>query len=309
MTKKPTAQPASFLLKSPCGEHLIEVLDPSVWVSVEVSYRRVDRGSLAEAGIYKPVLVVIAGTDSAVSGPQLVRVTSLGNGSIAVIEAIGDGLAVIDRNDMEKFSLQSPPGWFRKRSIRPIDLMAQTDLFTALEASAEPIEQQLRVLARDRRPEVAAAAIQYAMLLDDWQPFAAELLLSDRMRAHWRNTLDLARQLLAAKPGLAKSIESQFQLTLGADANRALELLLGLPASLQTNDSLLGLVKGMDNGSSLPIRVLSWYELSQQTGEPGGYQPHAPTRVALQQVRSSLNANRAPFLPVRDPITERTAPQ
>jgi hypothetical protein len=206
---------------------------------------------------------------------------------------------------MESFALQSPPSWYRKRTVRAVDQLGMADFHAALAEGAEPASQKLRTLAADPRPEVAALAIQTSLLLGDWQPWAAELLANDRMRSHWSTSIELARQLLAANPTAITELQAELQTKFGADSDKILKLLIGLAQADQTNDSLIGLAKGLDSNVMLPIRVLTAYELKRLTGEDFSYQPHAPVRASLQQWRSRLAGGKVQLLPVNDPVLER----
>lgn len=302
------AQPGeSFTLKTPCGDYELRVQDRAVWLGIEVGYRAVAKGSLTEANVYAPVLVIVVGADGATTSQELLSVTKSDNSQAVKIASAGNGIAVIKQIEMESFALQSPPAWYRKRSVRAIDQLGMADFHSALAMSNEPVAQRLRTIASDPRPEVAAMAIQTAVLMGDWQPFASELLNNDRMRSHWTPTIQLARQMIATNPTTTKELQAEAQSKLGADADRALELLVGLGAAVQTNDGLTGLVKGIDANSPLPIRVLAAYELKHLTGEDFSYQPHAPVKAMVQQWRSKIAGNKVSVLPLADPIYERNA--
>ncbi len=303
-----TAQPGeSFTLKTPCGDYELRVQDRAVWLGIEVGYRAVAKGSLIEANVYAPVLVIVVGADGATTSQELLSVTKSDNSQAVKIASAGNGIAVIKQNEMESFALQSPPAWYRKRSVRAIDQLGMADFHSALAMSNEPVAQRLRSIASDPRPEVAAMAIQTAVLMGDWQPFASELLNNDRMRSHWTPTIQLARQMIATNQTTTKELQAEAQSKLGADADRALELLVGLGAAVQTNDGLTGLVKGIDPNSPLPIRVLAAYELKHLTGEDFSYQPHAPVKAMVQQWRSKIAGNKVSVMPLADPIYERNA--
>ncbi len=296
---------ASFSLQSPCGSYVIEILDKAVWLGLEINHRKVNKGSAIEPDVYAPVLVLVVGVDSPADSPELVRITSSDNQQIAKITSPAQGIAVVNKAQMENFALQSPPSWYRKRYIRAIDQLGMADFRQALLGSNEPLADKLRTLATDNRPEVAALAIQTAILRGDWQPFAAHLLSNDRMRAHWTGSLDLARQVIASRPESQKELLSEMQGKLSSDADRCAELVAGLGLANQTNDGLLGLVKGLDAANNLPVRILASYELKQLTGEDFSYQPHAPVRATIQQWRSRIVQNKVSVMPVNDPIYER----
>ncbi len=300
------AQPGeSFTLKTPCGDYELRVQDRAVWLGIEVSYRAVAKGSLTEANVYAPVLVIVVGADGATTSQELLSVSKTDNSQVVKITSAGNGVAVIKQNEMESFALQSPPAWYRKRSVRAIDQLGMADFHAAMAMSNEPVAQRLRAIASDPRPEVAAMAIQTAVLMGDWQPFATELLSNDRMRSHWTPTIQVARQMIATNPTTIKELQAEAKAKLGVDADRVLELLVGLEAAVQTNDALTGLVKGLDSNSPLPIRVLTAYELKHLTGEDFSYQPHAPVKAMVQQWRSKIAGNKVSFLPLADPIFER----
>lgn len=295
----------SFTLQSPCGTYVIEILDKSVWLGLEIGYRPINKGSVVEPDCYAPVMILVVGLDAPTESTELLRVVRSDNEQVVKVTSQGQGIAVVKQNQMESFALQSPPMWYRKRSVRAIDQLGMADFSKALQASTEPLTDKLRELATDSRPEVAALAIQTAMLRGDWQPFAAELLSNDRMRVHWQTSLDLARQLLASKPELKQELQTELNSKLGPDAERVGELIGGLSSSNQSSDGLLGLVKTLDGANGLPVRILAAYELKQLTGEDYGYQPHAPVRATIQQLRSRIVQNKLSFLPINDPIYER----
>lgn len=303
-----TAQPGeSFTLKTPCGDYEVRVQDRAIWLGIEVGYRAVAKGSLIEENVYAPVLIIVVGADGATTNQELLSVSKSDNSQIVKITSAGNGIAVIKQSEMESFALQSPPAWYRKRSVRAIDQLGMAEFHSALAMSNEPVSQRLRSIASDPRPEVAAMAIQTAVLMGDWQPFATELLSNDRMRSHWTPTIQLARQMIATNPTTLKELQAEAQSKLGAEADRVLELLVGLGAAVQTNDGLTGLVKGIDASSPLPIRVLAAYELKHLTGEDFSYQPHAPVKAMVQQWRSKIAGNKVSVLPLADPIYERNA--
>ena len=166
--------------------------------------------------------------------------------------------------------------------------------------------QRLRDIATDRRPEVAALAIQLALMQGDWQPFATELLTADRMRAPWRPTPELARQVLLAQPAAVTGLRDAMTAAFGADAQRLVDILAGISRAQLDKDGLGGLLGGLD-ADNLALRVLSAFELTELTGNDSGYLPHAPIRATIGQLRQQHNAGRLQPLPISDPIWERTA--
>lgn len=294
-----------FELITPAGNYEVQLLDKAAWLGIEVNYRAVARGSVVEPNTYVPVIVIVVATEGVPSQPELLRVESLADQQVIKVDSAGRGVAIQKAGTMESFTLQSPPTWYRKRSVRPIDLLGMADFHTAMVASSEPMKQRLRVLSTDPRPEVAALALQTSLLLGDWQPWASQLLSTDQMRSHWNSSIELARQSLAANPDRIKDLKTELQTKFGADADMILSLLVGLPQSDQTIDGLAGLIKGLDSSVVLPIRVLTAYQLRLLTGEDFSYQPHAPLRASLQQWRTRLAGGKIPLLPVNDPILER----
>jgi hypothetical protein len=292
-------------LETPAGNFEIQLIDKAAWLGIEVNYRAVAKGSVVEPNTYAPTVVIVVGTEGATTESELMRMKSKSDEQVVKIDSAGRGIAVLKAGQMEIFALQSPPAWYRKRSIRAIDQLGMADFHTALSAGTEPMKQRLRLLATDSRPEVASLAIQTSLLLGDWQPWAAELLAEDRMRSHWNFSIELARQILAAQPNAISNLQAELQAEFGADSDRILNLTVGLPQANQNNDGLAVLVKGLDPNAMLPVRVLTAYELKHLTGEDFSYQPHAPVRASLQQWRSRLAGGKVQLLPVNDPIAER----
>jgi hypothetical protein len=298
----------TLLLSTPAGDYEIQLLDKAAWFSIEVNYRAVAKGSVVEPNAYAPTLVIIVGPAAATANPELMRIRSLADGQIAKITSAGQGIAVVKAGQMESFALQSPPMWYRRGRLgRAIDQLGMAEFHSALTASTEPVDATLRKLASDVRPEVAALAMQTSLLLGDWQPWSAELLDNDRMRIHWNNSIELARQLLAAEPAAAQRLLPDMQSKFGADAEKMIELTAGIREDSQNPDGLARLVKGLDINNPLPIRVLTAFELKYLTGEDFSYQPHAPLRASVQQWRSKLASGKISLLPVNDPIYERYA--
>ncbi|MFO0939142.1 MAG: hypothetical protein U0930_00090 [Pirellulales bacterium] len=246
---------AKFLIQTPCGSYGVEILDKTVWIGLEVSYRKVNKGSAVEAEAYAPTMILVVGVDAPADSAELVKIVKGENEQSITISSPAQGVAVIKNNQMETFALQSPPTWYRKRYIRAIDQLGLSDFGQALRSNNEPLADRIRALSSDNRPEVAALAIQTSMLRGDWQPFAEDLLSNDRMRAHWNSSLDLARHLIAGRPESQKELLAAFQPKLGADADRCAELVAGLSAANQNNESLLGLVKGLDGPIACPFEL------------------------------------------------------
>jgi hypothetical protein len=295
-----------LILSSPQGDYEVQLLDKLGWIGIEIGLRPAVQGSLLEPNTYVPVVILVAGIDGPSTSAQLMSVKALADNSTIQIDSAANGVAII-AGKMESFALQSPPGWYRKKSVRAIDLLGMSDFQKALAASPEPLNEKLRALAADPRPELASLAIQTSLLLGDWQPWAKELLFSDRMRSHWMSNISLARQLLAGNALLIKQLQTELQLQQIKESDRVTELLIGTNKDALNTEGLQTLVKGLEANNSLPIRVLSAYQLKQLTGEDFGYQPHAPVKSTIQQWRSKISGNKIGIVPIEDPLVERVA--
>lgn len=298
-----------LLLRASGGIYQIVFKNSSAWLSLEVEHRQVARGSIQETNTYLPVVVMVAGCDDPDANGPLIEITRTETTQSATLEEPGRGVAIVgDGNQaIEEFALLNPPRWYSKRSISVMQQLATDDLMKGLRSGASPLKERLRELSNDDRPEVAVLAIELSLLIGDPEPFANQLLVDDRLRSFWSNTLALARQLLSSHPESITSLRQALQAAYGQQSGSSLmELLLGLSQERLASDALAVLVKGLDS-DQLPVRVLSIFELQQLTGQNLGYLPHAPVRSSLQQWRQQLNGGKLKITPIADPIEERTA--
>jgi hypothetical protein len=291
-------------LDVPHGKFSISVFDSAVWLAIEISYRPIRRGAISQSGTTAPVLVIVAGADQELPEGPLALVQSIESGQQSVIERTGLGVALVGNQEFVPFTLTNPPRWYGKRTVRHIDQEASSDLASALQRGTNISLAKISAMASDRRPEVAALAIQTSMLLGDWQPFASELLVADRLRSHWFSTLGLARQMLAAGAVSPEALKDRLADFHGPEAPELVELLVGLKQDQQNSDGLASLIRGLES-DSLPIRVASAYEMIQLTGQDNGYLPHAPVRASIQQFRRQLSNGKLAATPIGDPVWER----
>jgi len=294
-----------LILKTPVGTYRLTAMDPSVWLAVEVAYRPILRGSLSQPGTYAPVLVIVAGYDGLEVPAELARIESIEGEQRTVFRQSAVGLAIIGDQAPTEFSLLNPPRWYSPRSVRLIDQEAAQDYSKAFQNRRVPVSQLISELVRNERPELAALAIQTSLLMGNFRPLVSELLVADRLRAHWSSSIELARQLSAGKPATQTTVQELIQEDFGADATRLFELFQGLGSDQQNTDGLAGLLKGLES-ESLPMRVLSFHELAQLTGSDHGYLPHAPVKATIQQIRRLQSSGKLSISPVPDPIWERT---
>lgn len=303
LTCDQVGEPLVFI--TPGGDFSISLLRPQVWIAVEVSHRPVRRGSLLESETTAPAFVVVAGIDEDSGSGPLATIESLDSSDASAIEAPGLGLASIDGEALVEFTLNNPPRWYGRRSVRHIDQEASADFAALLQSQPEVGIGQISGLASDRRPEVAALAIQTSMILGNWAPMASELLRADRLRVHWTSSLSLARHLLAADPAAAESLSQELTQEYGDEAQILFDLILGLPKEQHTNEGLAQLIRRLES-DSLPIRVTAAFEMFNLTRQDHGYLPHAPVRASIQQFRRQLTTGRLTIPAVGDPIWERT---
>ncbi len=302
-----STQPQSpLVIKTPLGAFTITASSPAVWLGIEVAFRPAIRGSLDEDGTFTPILIVVAGSDDADLKDALMRIRSDESGREVIIKRSGTGVAVLPGQDLVEFALQSPPRWYSARNIRLIDQEASADYLAAFEGGDEPVAAQIQKLTRSQRPEIAALAIQTSMLLGNWQPFASELLGSDRMRSYWTSTIDVAKQYAATDVSLLNDLQVQLESVYASEGGLLFDRFKGLRRDQQTSDGLLDLVKSLES-DKLPIRVLSSYELTQLTGDNHGFLPHAPVRESIVQLKRQLSSGRIAIKPTGDPIWERIA--
>lgn len=297
---------APLILKTPVGTYRLSTTDPEAWLTVEVAYRPILRGSLSQAGTHAPVLVIVAFTDSQDAPKALAKIESVDGRHSALLREPGSGFAVIGEQAPVEFKLLNPPRWYGSRSVRLIDQEAVQDFVKVLQNSQQPAEELVSQLTRHERPELAALAIQTSLMLGNFRPLVSELLLSDRLRTHWTSSLELARQLAIGNQNTPTIVEELMQEEFGQNATRLYELFQGLSSEQQNNEGLISLIKGLES-DLLPVRILSAYEMAQLTGSDHGYLPHAPIKSTIQQIRRLQTTGKLNLLPVPDPIWERTA--
>ncbi|MCA9134675.1 MAG: hypothetical protein KDA45_16015 [Planctomycetales bacterium] len=308
-----------LLLSTPLGAYRLELADASSRASIEVSYRPTRPGSVLERRAFKPVLIIVAAEGSLTvhvqsAVPSAAAENGAANGDSrpanqpqAISLALGDGLAVVAGENMEKFRLQNIPRWYRSSVEREVDGLAGEDLHHFLDAAAESdpgLWQTLSTLSGYRRPETAALAGQLSLMAGNWQPLVADYLNNERMRSHWKNTLDLSRQIVASDSAAAEALRTAFVDAHGERGQKLFELLCGLSEEQLAGNGLEELVKNLE-AERLDQRVLAIYQLFLLTGKSLGYQPHAPTRASVLAWRKELQANRLSVVPPPDVIWER----
>jgi hypothetical protein len=282
------------LVVTPVGSFQLELTDPESMVSVEMSYRPVNFGSVTDSASTKPVLVIVAAEGQATITPLEPK------GEPHKLK-LGDGLGIVAGSKANKFRLQSIPSWFGTSVERPIDAEAAKDVHQVLAGSTDPklsLSASLLELSRSRRPETAALSTQLLMLAGQWEPLVDGFLNNERLRSHWNPTLLLARQLLAQNPQAADKLNQLLIDKHPADGAVLFELICGLSTEQLSNDGLAKLIGRLES-SRLDVRALAAFQLQMLTGKSLGFQPASPNRASVQQWRRDLATNRVNLL---DPV-------
>lgn len=284
-------------LETPVGKYTLAMATAQTRFSIELSYRPIELGSYWNRDAVAPVLVLIV-LDGQVSMTAI-------DGSTHTLD-LGQGLAVVSDAKPRVFGVGSIPPWLRDNYSRPVDQLASQDMAQALAANKDSsAAETLASLAKHRRPETAALAVQASLLCGTWQPYATGFLSDGRMRAHWSRTIRFARQVLAAVPAEGAQLETALKGRYGEGAGTYLfKLTSGLPKDELDGDGLSKLIRELESGQ-LENRVLACYQLSEATGEDFGYQPHVPNPTAVQAWRRENSMKRLSLVAPRDPIWER----
>ncbi len=294
----------SLQLHTPAGNCSITTLEGNCVLAVEVAYRPVAPGSILDRSSFAPTMIAIAVEGSA-------KIASLADATMKFESnlKLGEGWATVNNQPQNPFKLLGIPTWLRTSFEQPTDEPAFEDLdrlFKTAQRDEQSSADALNAIALHRRPETAALAIQTAMLIGQWRPFATQLLNSDRFRSHWEPTLNLARQILASD----STAEAQLRAELVAaynepEADALIQLLCGLTQDQLQANGLSPLVSELDS-DQLPHRVLAAYHLEAMLGKSLGFQPHAPSRASILQWRRELASKRSAIPAPRDPVWERS---
>jgi hypothetical protein len=293
-------------LHTPAGSCLLTPGEPNSIIAIEVAYRPKGAGAVGDRRAWAPALVIIAieGTVTVANLPEATApfMTKL---------EVGEGWASLDSVPQNRFGVLGIPNWLRTSLVRPTDGPAAEDLqhlIDQADVQQRSMVDTLNAIALHRRPETAALAIKTAMLVGDWQPFATQLLSTERFRSHWEATLDLARQILASDPKAAEALRAELVTAYNEVEADALLQLLGGPTEDQLQTSGLSALVAELDSTQLPRRILAAYQLLQLTGKSFGFQAHAPSRASVQQWRRESASKRSLLLEMTDPIWERSPP-
>ncbi len=286
-------------LGSPAGDCVISFKEAASTAAVEVGTRPRINGSVLDAQVYQPVLIIVA-----FDGDLLV--THDGK-EFAV--AYGKGLAIIGGAKAKEFDLRNIPAWYRTSVDRPIDRIAAEDFVDLLlpgDDSSLKVEDQLTSLSRFPKPYVAALAVQTSLMTGSWSPFTENFLVNPRLSSYWERTIDLARDLLACQATDANQVRHAFSAG-SPKGDMLFNMFTGFSDAELKQDGLSMLVSQLSE-HDLESRVLAWYQLKRITGKVLAYLPHDPNRASIQVWRRELATNRLQVLPVADMIAERVAP-
>jgi hypothetical protein len=293
-------------LHTPAGNCLLAPADTTSIIAIEVAYRPKQLGAVLNRQAWAPVLVIIA-----IEGTVTVSNLPDANPAFTIKLEVGEGWAAVDSLPQNRFGVLGIPDWLRTSLERPTDGPAAEDLQHLIDQAdlqKRSVFDTLDAVALHRRPETAALAIKTAILLGHWQPFATQLLSSDRFRSHWETSLDLARQILASDPTAAAALHAELVTAYNEiEADAMLQLISGPNQDELQTAGLSSLVAELDS-TQLPRRVLGSYQLLQLTGKSFGFQPHAPSRASIQQWRRESASKRSLLLDVGDLIWERLPP-
>lgn len=149
----------------------------------------------------------------------------------------------------------------------------------------------LKELVDHRRSEVKALAARSLVHLGVYDP-VIKALGNPPQHAAWPALIAELAQAMVRSPEEAKSIREAFELERGAEGDKLYRLLRGYSPEQLRDGAANELVSGLDN-EAVDIRVLSFWNLHQITGEMNAYRADhtaARRKPAVQKWREQLDA-------------------
>jgi hypothetical protein len=174
------------------------------------------------------------------------------------------------------------PKWLIAEPVVGMDKWASDALRQSLDEK-RPVTQSLLELSGHRREENRSIAARSLALIDEFEPFD-NLLNDDKERSVWPIQIESLKAAIARGPAVAAKVRAAFERQRGKDGSDLYRMLWGYSKEQLAGGAAAKLVELLDS-DNMDLRVLSFYNLRQITGQPFYYRPEQSAANRFQSVR------------------------
>ena len=197
------------------------------------------------------------------------------------------------------------PKWLIAEPVVGMDKWASDALRQSLDEK-RPVTQALLELSGHRREENRSIAARSLALIDEFEPFD-NLLNDDKERSVWPIQIESLKAAIARGPAVAAKVQAAFARQRGKDGADLYRMLWGYTKEQLAGGAAAKLVEFLDS-DNMDLRVLSFYNLRQITGQPFYYRPEQSAANRLQSVRRFKELLKEGLIGPRGPAAAKAPP-